>query len=276
MTFRFGVTVAGAILLSGVGTSDWAAAGTQSFRDSCNNISITKVNGRTVVHAYCDAGKTADGLEGLTENKTDLVIPPEGCADISNDRGQLRCVGAEFPGGSWSQTCIEGRYIRGRVFQAVCAPNGTREPSVYSSVDMNGCSSFALKNINGHLQCTSKASAPPIVQAPSVADGPVKAIGKVKGAAPSPSLPICEAARQARARNSPAAPGLEAHAARHLSVGQDTWPSKKSGCLGSEERRRSGSRSHYRQHKRTEQPEGGAQRHLYSRDRRTSAAPAQP
>jgi hypothetical protein len=42
---------------------------------------------------------------------------------------------------------------------------------------------------------------------------PVKPVGRVRlppGTAPSPGLPICDAARVARARNSPAAPGLEA------------------------------------------------------------------
>ena len=64
-------------------------------------------------------------------------------------------------------------------------------------------------------------TAPKAVPAePSVADGPVKAIGRVKGAAPTPSIPICEAARQARARNSPAAPGLEAQCRAAVAAAQ--------------------------------------------------------
>ena len=38
----------------------------------------------------------------------------------------------------------------------------------------------------------------------------IKAQGRVKTGTPSPKLSICEAAQKARARNSPAAPGLEA------------------------------------------------------------------
>jgi hypothetical protein len=222
----FAAAVVAVMALSSAAVFDQAAAGTQSFRDSCKNISIRQINGRTVVHADCDDGRTTDQFAGFTELPSDLVIPPEGCADIANDRGKLRCIGAEFPGGSWSRSCIEGRYIRNRVFQAVCAPNGTRDPRIYSSVDMNGCASFALENINGRLRCIGNANAPPSAGAPSVSDGPVKQLGKVKGGAPA--LSICEAAKTARARNSPAAPGLEAQCRAASAGGQDVVAVDKS------------------------------------------------
>ena len=140
----------------------WAgegAAGTESFRASCKNIRSSVANGSRVINADCDDGRSRPstwnhgGFEGFRENPTQLVIPPSGCADIANLRGNLRCIGAQHPGGSWSRSCVEGRYIRGRVFQAVCAPSGTTTPSVYSSLDMDGCPSFQLANINGRLRC---------------------------------------------------------------------------------------------------------------------------
>jgi hypothetical protein len=62
---------------------------------------------------------------------------------------------------------------------------------------------------NRAAKCIVAASEPP----PVVASPPVKAIGRVKLPAGTPknaSLSICDAARAARARDSPAAPGLEA------------------------------------------------------------------
>lgn len=59
--------------------------------------------------------------------------------------------------------------------------------------------------------CRSGASAPPPANSkPSVALGRVKSTG-----APTPTVSICEAARSARARNSPAAPGLARQCAAH-------------------------------------------------------------
>lgn len=49
--------------------------------------------------------------------------------------------------------------------------------------------------------------APQTVEAPA---GPTKKLGRVEGQSLAAPLPICESARKARARNSPAAPGLEA------------------------------------------------------------------
>ncbi len=141
------------LLMAGLFFPETASAGTESFRRSCTNIHVSNSGGRRVIDAECDMGRRSDGAIQLSHNPTRLVVPPEGCADISNNVGELQCNGAEHPRGSWSQSCIEGRYIRGRVFQAVCAPEGTTEPGVYSSIDMNGCPSFNLDNINGRLRC---------------------------------------------------------------------------------------------------------------------------
>lgn len=136
-----------------ISLTDAARAGTQSYRQSCSNIRVSKSNGRTIISAECDMGRRADGAIRLSNNPTQLVVPPEGCADISNNQGELQCNGAEHPRGSWNQSCVEGRYIRKSVFQAVCAPRGTTEPSVYTSIDVRACPSFNLDNINGQLQC---------------------------------------------------------------------------------------------------------------------------
>lgn len=155
MTWRVsGATAAATLLILGAGSMGEAAAGEQSSRNSCNNIRISQENGRSVIYADCDDGQTTSQFEGFHELRNRLVVPPTGCADISNQNGTLRCIGSEHPGGSWSQSCIEGRFIRDRVFQAVCAPYGTRDPGVYSSIDMNSCRNFRLENINGHLRCS--------------------------------------------------------------------------------------------------------------------------
>jgi len=55
---------------------------------------------------------------------------------------------------------------------------------------------------------------PPSVTPPVVDTGPpIKAGGRVKTGTPGPALSVCESAWKARARNSPAAPGLEAKCA---------------------------------------------------------------
>lgn len=146
--------ISGCILqLFSISLPDSAQAGTQSYRQSCSNIRVSKSNGRTIISAECDMGRRSDGAILLSHNPTQLVVPREGCADISNNQGELQCNGAENPRGSWSQSCVEGRYIRHGVFQAVCAPGGTTEPSVYTSIDVYACPSFNLDNINGQLRC---------------------------------------------------------------------------------------------------------------------------
>lgn len=149
-----GATIAAALLVFGMGSTGEAGAGEQSFRNSCTNIRISQENGQRVIYADCDDGRSTAQFDGFHELRNRLVIPSTGCADVSNQNGTLRCIGSEHPSGSWSQSCIEGRFIRGRVFQAVCAPYGTRDPSVYSSIDMNSCRDFRLENINGHLRCS--------------------------------------------------------------------------------------------------------------------------
>lgn len=57
---------------------------------------------------------------------------------------------------------------------------------------------------------------------PAQDEGAIKAQGRVKTGTSFPKLSICEAAQKARARNSPAAPGLEAKCAAARNAASDT------------------------------------------------------
>jgi hypothetical protein len=73
------------------------------------------------------------------------------------------------------------------------------------AVGINGRSGVWLDAVG--LICGVPTLTPKAAREP----GPVKALGRVEGGAPTgPPISICESARRARARNSPAAPGLEA------------------------------------------------------------------
>jgi hypothetical protein len=87
-----------------------------------------------------------------------------------------------------------------------------RCPTSLVAVGINGRSGVWLDAVG--LICGVPWLAPkanePVKALGSAKPEPVKAIGKVKGGAPTgPPISICEAARRARARSSPAAPGLE-------------------------------------------------------------------
>ena len=84
-------------------------------------------------------------------------------------------------------------------------------PDEFAPVGINGRAGALLDAVGlicGALKLTPKPPPPP----PKPEPEPVKALGRVKlppGTTPGPSLSICEYAREARTRNSPAAPGLE-------------------------------------------------------------------
>jgi hypothetical protein len=95
-------------------------------------------------------------------------------------------------------------------------------PSNLVAVGIHGRSGIwldAVSLICGVPTLTPKAAPEP---------GPVKAIGRVKGAPTGPPRPICVVAREARARNSPAAPGLEAQC-RAAGAAGETSPTKALG-----------------------------------------------
>jgi hypothetical protein len=77
---------------------------------------------------------------------------------------------------------------------------------------LNSMPGGALKFvIFGHFEITRGTAENTGTTSSALTPEPVKAIGRVKTGAPTgPPISICESARRARARNSPAAPGLEA------------------------------------------------------------------
>jgi hypothetical protein len=131
--------------------TDTASASTESFRRSCSEIRVSQVGGRRVITALCERSRRSDGAIQIG-NEARLVVPAQGCEDISNNEGYLQCNGAELPRGSWSQSCRYGNY-NGRVFHAACAPRGTTVAGVNTWIDMNTCPSFRLANIDGRLRC---------------------------------------------------------------------------------------------------------------------------
>jgi hypothetical protein len=148
----FKILIASGLLMTGLlGMTSSTTAKTESFRRSCSEVREGKVNGQRVISALCERSRRSDGAIQIG-NDSRLVVPREGCEDISNNEGNLQCNGAEHPRGSWSQSCVEGRYIRQHVFQAVCASGGNG-PDTYTSLDVRTCPNFSLDNINGQLRC---------------------------------------------------------------------------------------------------------------------------
>ena len=153
---------AAVMVVLGAATMSEVSAGTESFRRSCRDISVAQQGRQTVISASCSDGDRRGGKYAANVPTT-LVVPPGGCADIENRFGTLRCIGANgappgggwpnLPGGSWSQTCRAGFYVDQTVFQATCAPRGTRIPSVASRIDTVNCPGRRLRNDGGKLYC---------------------------------------------------------------------------------------------------------------------------
>ena len=127
-----------------------AQAGTESFRRTCETISWSESKGRRVVSAICENGRGGEGVGA--RDLSELVIPPGGCDDIANRKGQLRCIGAgaERPGGSWRDTCRNGSYWSGSIFKATCT--GYQSNGI-TSIDVATCRRPQLKNVHGKLRC---------------------------------------------------------------------------------------------------------------------------
>lgn len=100
---------------------------------------------------------------------------------------------------------FDGPDYSGSAYSGVTHSSGTQNcPAGLVAAGINGRSGTWLDAVGlicGEPKLTTRPRAP----------GPVKAIGRANGGAPTgPPRPICDVAREARARNSPAAPGLEA------------------------------------------------------------------
>src|ERR1700712_3978838 len=148
-----------ALIVWGRGAIGEAAAGTESFRRSCDRIrSYMTTQGRVLIARCYQTGTGCDGRRCYKENAR-LVIPREGCGDIANREGSLVCLfpghhesARAPPGGNWPASCRDGRYEQGAIFYAVCraafggSANGT-------SINVATCPRPQLKSVNGRLRC---------------------------------------------------------------------------------------------------------------------------
>jgi hypothetical protein len=158
-TLALNAVFCAALIVSGLGAIGEAAAGTESFRRSCDRIrSYTTTQGRVLIARCYQTGNGCDGGRCYKENAR-LVIPREGCGDIANSEGSLVCLfpghresSLAPPGGSWRASCRDGRYQQRSIFYAVCrtafggSANGT-------SINVANCPRPQLKSINGRLRC---------------------------------------------------------------------------------------------------------------------------
>jgi hypothetical protein len=123
-----------------------ASAARETFRATCNEIRYERTAaGQAMVWANCLS-------YGQTRVFTRLVLPAEGCLEIENRNGRLRCLQSSRPGGSWSRSCFNGRFTRGEVFRADCY-GASRQATFGSEVDLSRCPSRRLENISANLRC---------------------------------------------------------------------------------------------------------------------------
>ena len=99
------------------------------------------------------------------------------------------------------------------VYAGRIGPQGRIEGWTYDKVDPSSSGRWFS---NTTVKCLPIATG--AASAPLVSEKPVHSLGRVKksGTVPVAPLSICESARNARARNSPAAPGLELQCRRFL------------------------------------------------------------
>jgi hypothetical protein len=152
---KFGILFTALLFLLAAGSQ--AMARSESFRRTCQEIHVSATSTGQLITAQC-AGP-ASPCPFLTScfgptNATQLLVPPEGCEDISNRNGTLICVHASsflVPGGSWSASCHDGRFIQGSTYDALCKNQvGAYE---LSRIDIATCPKNRLKNVYGRLRC---------------------------------------------------------------------------------------------------------------------------
>ena len=143
--------VTAALGIATIATLGGANARTESFRRSCSHIEVRPApfgKGR-LVSAICRRWHGDDA--GLAVS---IEVPPEGCDDIENRNGRLRCLrfSVARPDGSWRSTCRDGRYLQGGTFEAVCSTLGGLQSGL-SRIDVGNCPRPRLANMNGRLRC---------------------------------------------------------------------------------------------------------------------------
>lgn len=154
MTGNFRATLISSVLLVlGMAAIGEASAGTESFRQTCDNVRIVATAQGQEITAVCRT-KERGGFKSFIP--ANLVVPPEGCRDIANIDGNLVCyrnrpASQPFPGGTWTASCTGGGFLQGSIFLAQCKNiTGT---SNTSQIDVASCPRWNLTNINGRLRC---------------------------------------------------------------------------------------------------------------------------
>ncbi len=161
---------------------------------------LTQSNGSEVLMKIRQTGTHIQGVAEYSgyNNETHKVQTVGGPVDGTFENNRILTVTVY-----WSDSTA-GLYV-GRV-----EPDGGMTGSTHEQDDPGNKADFRA---HGYPICMSRQAPPPAPPAPvalgRVAPSP-KGLGRVGTRDPTtPSIPICDAARSAKARNSPAAPGLE-------------------------------------------------------------------
>ena len=137
----------------------------------------------------------------------------QGSARYSGPFGEVRgSVDGESKGDQFKVTAYWDNETTG-VYEGTISPTGrisgrthdAQHPNVVANWYSNRTARCFDVQGDALNQSGNQSSPPPVPQKP-----PLKAQERVQTGTPGPKLTICEAAWKARARNSPAAPGLEA------------------------------------------------------------------
>ena len=132
----------------------------------------------------------------------------QGSASYAGPFGEVRgSVDGESKGDQFKVTAYWDNETTG-VYEGTISPtgriSGRTHDAQHPNVVANWYSNRTAKCADALNQSGNQSSPPPVPQKP-----PLKAQERVQTGTPGPKLTICEAAWKARARNSPAAPGLE-------------------------------------------------------------------
>ena len=166
---------------------------------------IKQTNGFSVIFQLEQTGAELQGKAGDASPQGDCVLTAT-CPLFSGS------VDGTIKGNSFDLNVYWNGGAIG-VYTGKVGPQGRIEGSTYDKMDP---SSTANWRSDTTVKCLTIATS--TISAPLVSEKPVHSLGRVKesGTVPVAPLSICESARNARARNSPAAPGLERQCRRFL------------------------------------------------------------
>ena len=199
-----------ALLAILVATPSFAEEGVCLQWDASGTWDITQSNGTRVKMKLQQTGTQLEGVASYSS--------------YDSDAGRTDTIGGPVDG-----TFSDGKYMHATVYwsnstagyyRGTIAADGTM--SGFSN-EVGDYTNNATFRASGFPRCLAReAVAPPPASAP-----PARALGRVQSTgAPAPSMTICEAAKSARARNSPAAPGLEKQCAEQPVAQPAAQPAK--------------------------------------------------